>query len=438
MFRKTPLTYYKFKHITIHFSAANIVIDFVVADGPKRSELGCYKPPQSYYACGICPMKPEKYKYVTVAGKDHSKAAWTSTTLPANRTKEDIEATAFYLDRIGEDEARGITGRSLLFDLPGFDIVQQLVPEYMHFVCIGVVKMLCNLSISVPKKTARPSKSSVRNKVAVEHLNSKLKHIKTPAEFSRKLRRYNAADWKAEEYRNFILFYVFTFIDCIPKENTAMRSLWYYLSYLVRAYSLPDQEFAYINKTRLKELQARYVKKFRQMHGEFNCTYNLHQILHLDHIRKLGPLPLTSAFPSESCFARLRRSFAGGTPNPVKQILTGMYHRYMLGHACRKRVLIANHVTKSVDDSLFYTFINGKYRFYKAVSTGGRDVTCNQIVTVYEDKELNMQEVGVFRKYCLGDDEVSIPWKQVAGKAILVGNYVIAISNDTLRESGSQ
>lgn len=417
------------------YREANITIDFVVADAPKRCELGCYEPPQAYYGCGLCPMKAKAYKYKTVSGKDHTKTAWTCTDLPPLRDPDDIRMVAHYLDRLSRDERRGITGLSPLFRIPGFNPVQQLVPEYMHFLCIGVVKLMCELSIKT-NKTARPSKSNT--KVEVKRLNARLKNIKGPSEFSRKIRPFNPADWKAEEYRNFILFYVFTFIDTIPASDPELLALWNYLAFLVRAYCLPDKEYEHLPINKLKKLQTRFVTKFRQHFGEYSCTYNLHQILHMDHIRKLGSFPKTSAFPSECCFAKLRRSFAGGTPNPIKQILTGMYQRFSLGHSCKKRITVANYITKCVDDSLFYTFHAGQYKFYKTTATSPAGVRCQKLITLIDENELQMQQVGVQRKYCLADDEETIPWRKISGKAIAVGSYIISIPNDALRETSSQ
>ena len=61
------------------------------------------------------------------------------------RTKEDIISIAEMHDnddqsQLTSDDVKGIVGRSLLLDVPGFDFVIAIPTEYMHLACLGVVK----------------------------------------------------------------------------------------------------------------------------------------------------------------------------------------------------------------------------------------------------------------------------------------------------------
>lgn len=80
------------------------------------------------------------------------------------------------------------------------DIYKQLLPEYMHLVCVGFAKKLAI-------NTFTDCNSERSNLYNVTELNKILLRTKVPCELQRKTRKVSWGSFKAEEYRNLLLFY---------------------------------------------------------------------------------------------------------------------------------------------------------------------------------------------------------------------------------------
>mgnify|MGYP006298027743 CR=1 FL=1 len=76
-----------------------------------------------------------------------------------------------------------------------FDIIYELVPEYMHNVCLGIVKLfLSNTFKERGYHYAHP-----------DLMNEDLLATRVPDEFVN-TRRFQVGAWKAQEFRNLLLF----------------------------------------------------------------------------------------------------------------------------------------------------------------------------------------------------------------------------------------
>ena len=69
---------------------------------------------------------------------------------------------------------------------------------------------------------------------------------KSVKDFSRRLPELDFAVYKAEEFRNLILFFVPHVLECL-EPNAKERQLWLYLCFMIRACVLPDDEFFNVN-----------------------------------------------------------------------------------------------------------------------------------------------------------------------------------------------
>ena len=109
-----------------------------------------------------------------------------------------------------------------------FDVIRGVAPDYMHGVCIGIVKMLVGLWFDV---SHRCEKFSIRK--FVKNVDNRLALIRPPNLITRtpQLIESHIKWWKASEYRSFLLYYS---IPCLygilPDEyfitvNTVLRSI---------------------------------------------------------------------------------------------------------------------------------------------------------------------------------------------------------------------
>lgn len=230
--------------------------------------------------------------------------------------------------------------------------------------------------------------------------------------------------------------------EVMPADQPRNIALYSSLGFLSRAYSLPDDEYKHnLKEQDLIAIQSQFVYLMWQQHGKWNLVYNVHLMLHLHIIRrKFGPFWKFSAFAFESMYSQLVRAFTCGSPNTLAQAFENIYLRLLASHACRKRVYIGPNTTDTRDDSLFYTWSAEEgYKFYKALTeydelTG---IEAYRISHLGHEDTYDWEAVGMGEWGPICDDKViKVPAKEVKGKAIHVGRYVLSIGNGLLRESG--
>lgn len=201
------------------------------------------------------------------------------------------------------------TGDSPLLALD-IDMASQSVVDYMHLVCLGVMrKLLYKTWLIGPRHTRISQGQSALISQRLSTMRSS-----TPVDFQRKPR----ANFKATEYRQFLLYTgPLVLYDILPKVmyehfltlHVAIRIL---VSHL--AYDLSYVDYAH-------ELLVLFVERYKILYGPEWITFNVHGLLHLANDVKLyGPLDNFSAFKFESLLGQLK--FRVKSPsNPLQQIV---------------------------------------------------------------------------------------------------------------------
>lgn len=212
-----------------------------------------------------------------------TKRVWPPTCIGTTRTHENVLDIAENLETC--DNTKGVLGKSILFDIEDFDVVQDVPAEYMHLVCIGFVKKLTELTFLVGKhKNANINYRRVDPKPV---LDVGLLSTKVPSESSRRTRILNFASYKAQEWRNLILWFFSLVIQSLdPITKRKERQLWVFVAFYIRAYVLSDDEFDCVEKSKLKVAQKQIYELFVHCFGEKNCSHNVHVFSHLDKVRK--------------------------------------------------------------------------------------------------------------------------------------------------------
>jgi len=475
----------------------NLRITHVVADAPKRAELRCVLQHNADMSCDYC--KGEVTTLRDTDGRVIGKGWLIDQQGPAPlRTKEWMREVLDNWQDYSKPERFGITGESPLFAIKDLDPIYDMPPEYMHSMCLGVVGNLVELTMAVNKK--RPSSNASFKRIPVESFNIELNDIKVPREFSRRVRQLDPAVWKAEEYRNLILFFFPIVIkltqfpgtsaahvaqnvvskslrqmssssktvhksrrrtkaemvadtqpDLVLMANSMVRTLWNLLAFLLRLYTLPREEYAAanINTGHLMRLQDRFVRTLAETHGDWNCPYNVHQVTHLHLLREKGPFWHTSAFYGECMFAKLQRVGKPQSNNPIKVQFNCIYSSWKLGHACQKSLLIsppANKTTTSYDDSFFYTFEENEYAFFRACKVQHDSVLAHKVIIERKKPfdssrygQLLWHHVGVFTYIRVETESQPLETKRIdiRGKAIVVEGLIMTIANGLLRETAT-
>lgn len=331
----------------------------------------------------------------------------------------------------------GIIDRSPLLDFPGFDIIKDIPVDWMHGTCLGVVRMTFELTFDMGKNRKRkvPYK-----RVPVGNLNSQIIGIKWPTEFSRRSRVMDYSNWKAEEWRNLILFLHPIVVQVIPDDGHRQeRELWLYLAYYVRAYVLPEEEFQHHSDHELRDVKMRWYELHYRLFGMENCPYNVHVFTHLKYVREKGdPLTETSAYPFEGFFATMRRSFTPGSMSSSKQIFENVLLMLQKQHTCLRNIQYNAKVSVKTQNNLVYMFKNGHYTFYEIQTEDQGRVYCHKVVTrpnVENTVGLDFSKVGIYRKFGTYKSETITLYKdKICGKAVHVDKFIISCPCNILRE----
>ena len=370
-----------------------------------------------------------------------SHIVWPANTMNGEpRTKEKTLEIVEKIEsgqEMSASEKKGIKGRSLLLDLDYFDYVLSIPTEYMHLLSFGVVKRLLELCFSVGESRPRITK---RPLTPPHEFNELIKNTKMFKECSRRGRKLDLSVMKAQELRNVVIFF-FPFITQCLHGNDKEIKLWEMLAFMVRACILPEEEFESVNVNSIKYCQKSFYIIFQQLFGEQNCTYSIHVLAsHLLQIRSQGPLTETSAFIFESFYGKLRNAFRPGTMSVVKQMMqTIMLKRILAKHVCSESIFLRVKETAMECNSLIYVYESQQHVIYKIKEIQEKNhLICNRLgnheIVLENTHMLNWSSVGVYKKGGLSSIDIIVPRKNVAGKVMKVGKYLITCPVNILRE----
>ena len=258
-------------------------ISCFICDAPARSLLKQIKPHTAYYGCERC---------VTKGVYQERRITYPFENV-AKRTDVDFHNMAY------EDTHQLRDTISPLANL-NIGLVSSFVLDYMHLVCIGVVKRLL--------KTWMSGKIDIRISSACsatisQQLESLRKHI--PVEFARKPRSLQEMErWKATEFRQFLVY-----TGCVAlKSNIRLDLYENFLCLMVSVFVLLSPTLCSTWNRYAAQLLTVFVQQCEQLYGPEFVVYNVHSLLHIpDDVQKFGALDTISAFPFESFLGHIRK-----------------------------------------------------------------------------------------------------------------------------------
>ena len=367
---------------------------------------------------------------------------WPASTRTAEeRTSEnilDIVKKIENNDVLSIDDVKGINGRSLLLDIPYFNIVNDMPVEYLHSTCLGVGKRMLELTFSVGETRQRNSK---RKLSPPQLFNDQMASIKVTRDSSRRARNLDFSVMKGQEIRNIILIFFPLVVNCI-EQAAKERRLWLLFSYMTRLCVLPEAEFDQIENANdiLEYCSKHFYNLYEKLFNSRNCTYYVHSIgSHVSKIRCHGPLTFTSAFGFESFYAELRNSFTPGTRSPLKQAAQRILFKRSVGqHCCQATIFYSPKETPYESNCQIYTFSDNEYSLFKIISVENDSMTC-QAVGKYkksypETPTLDWSKIGVFKAGGISNEIVSVDKINIAGKFLKVDDLFITCPNNVLLE----
>lgn len=219
-----------------------------------------------------------------------------------------------------KEYGEAVTGVTPFIALPYFDICYGFIIDYLHNLCLGVIKRTTNLWTD----SGSHEKEYYIGRFVTE-INSRLNQLQPPKVLGRMPRGIiDRIYWKATEWRNWALYYSMIVLKGILEEK--------YLSH----FALLVNSMAILLSNNISEeklLEAEeslktFVNNYEDLYGEINMVYNVHLLTHVcEMVRRYGPLWGYSAFVFESTNGHLTKLVNGtvGTANQItKKFITSL------------------------------------------------------------------------------------------------------------------
>lgn len=261
-----------------------IVLRAFIADAPARSWILNHFGHTSSNPCQKCKVVGVHY---------NGQMVFTGIKHPLRTNDE-------YAQLLDDDHHKGPTPLSRL----PIGLVSQVPVEYMHLICIGVVKKL--LTAFITGKYGKKMKLSGRNQ---DRISKRLQRIALycPREFSRKPRPLaDYKDYKATEGRQFALYTGPVALQDIMDEQGYKHFLLFHAA--VRA--LCHSKVSPTQITFAKLALEKFVETCPCFYDVTFLSYNVHALLHLSKdVERLGPLDSFSAFPYENNIMFFRKYY---------------------------------------------------------------------------------------------------------------------------------
>lgn len=214
----------------------------------------------------------------------------------------------------------GVKGPSALMNVPYFDVIHGCPPDYMHAICLGIARQAASLWFDSPNHD-RPWCVGLR----INELDSRLLKITPPDTIPRLPRSLTARKfWKANEWRNWVLFYS----PVVLKGILGNPFYQHWLLLVELTFILLKESVTVSDVLHCEEVAVHFISQFEQLYGKENVTMNVHLCLHLvSSVKNWGPLWAHSAFVFESFNGFILKMFHGTQAVPVQIMKTFTYQR---------------------------------------------------------------------------------------------------------------
>ena len=279
----------------IAFNGKNLGISLFCfsADAPARAFLKCIISHNGYYGCEKCETKGE-YVLNRVSFPETDANLRTDSSFRQMLQPEHYNAVSPFVDFV--------------------NMVTEFPYDYMHLVCLGVMKRLLLIWINGPQAT-RLTKACVMN------ISNRLLEMKecVTTDFSRKPRGLQDIHyWKATEFRLFLLY-----LGPVVLKYTLSKYLFDHFLLLHSAiFILVDPLLCSIESflNLAENLLIEFVKSFKSIYVFKPVIYNIHSLLHLvNDCRMYIPLDRFSCFLFESYLGCMKK-MVKGSKNPLVQV----------------------------------------------------------------------------------------------------------------------
>ncbi len=280
----TTLQDHGFSYNGTHFG---VKISGFSCDAPARSFITGTKGHTGKHACPKC----------KTAGIYYSKPGKTR----GRETFPDLDSELrTHLSFVNRESPEFHNFTTILEELE-IDMIMDIPLDYMHLVCLGVVKKLLSHWLK------RGTVCHLITKENVAEISRRLVALQgsIPSEFARRPRPLeDLPRFKATEFRQFLLYTGPVILKgVLPQE---LYDHFMVLHVAIKLLSSSQTCFKY-NTFSLKLLRH-FVRESAKLYGGHFISFNVHCLIHLPaDVRRFGPLDSFSCFPFENCLFKVKK-----------------------------------------------------------------------------------------------------------------------------------
>lgn len=274
-----------------------VYLHCLVCDAPAKAYIIKTKLYSGYYSCTKCTIKGDYENKVMFPTRKQE-----GTTL---RTDEKFINQEYEPNKAVFDEFQ--MGETLMKKIPKFRPITDVVLDYMHLVCLGVMLKLLELWIQNSKVVL----SEYQRKKISEILLSFKDYM--PSDFSRNPRKFKNIRrlWKAHELRSFLLYTGPVALYKILPSDLYLNFLYLHVAITILINHILCKSEEYLNYA--EKLLVLFVQSYETCYGEENVVFNVHNLIHLvGDVRNFGPLDNFSAFRFENHIRKVKQLIRKG------------------------------------------------------------------------------------------------------------------------------
>ncbi|CAL8141491.1 unnamed protein product [Orchesella dallaii] len=284
----------------------------ILADAPARSFLKAVKNHNSYYGCERCNQRGEWSGRVVF--NCNSSVLRTDSSF---RSKRDIAHH---------------NGDSIFLELD-IDMVSQFPLDYLHLVCLGVVRKVLRQWVKgkLPHKLRHSDVDTISKR-----LLSFRKHF--PNDFQRKPRSLFEVDhFKGTEFRTFLLYTGFPALISVLSTEKFKHFMYLHsaIFILLSKYCTNEWWNQLANK-----LLCKFIRVSIELYGREFVTYNVHSLSHLSSdCLEHGSLDKCSTFKFENFMQKLKRMVRSHS-SQLEQVANRLAEKDVMDNTVRHKNII--------------------------------------------------------------------------------------------------
>lgn len=190
---------------------------------------------------------------------------------------------------------------SILGEIPHINFIADIPIDYMHLICLGVVKRLV---VQTWAFGSIPHKLCARDFNQISQNLTNLKQY-IPSNFARVPRALSESKkWKATEFRQFLLYSG----PVVLKNVLSPTKYYHFLTLHVATVILISKKHCRTYLDYAEQLLEHFVKSTKIIYGTHYLSHNFHNLLHIvDDVRNHGCLDNFSNFSSENYLQYIKK-----------------------------------------------------------------------------------------------------------------------------------